>query len=78
MVSKGSSARVIVSLRSSGSTGKATSIPIETFSANKNMGRILLRRGGETVAAGRRMLRFQTPVQSADILWSGIVLKLLE
>jgi elongation factor 1 alpha-like protein len=27
-------------------------IPIEPFSANKDMGRVLLRRAGETIAAG--------------------------
>jgi len=27
-------------------------IPLETFSANKEMGRVLIRRGGETIAAG--------------------------
>lgn len=28
-------------------------IPIEPFAVNKDMGRILLRRGGETIGAGR-------------------------
>ncbi|KAG8847044.1 Hsp70 suppressor, GTPase facilitates ribosomal subunit dissociation [Tulasnella sp. 330] len=33
-------------------TAKPVSIPIEPFAINKDMGRILLRRGGETIAAG--------------------------
>jgi len=52
---KGSSARVRIAIRSStisGPGGRAMPIPIETFNANKDMGRILLRRGGETIAAG--------------------------
>ena len=27
-------------------------IPLETFASNKDMGRVLIRRGGETIAAG--------------------------
>lgn len=53
MVSKGASARVQVKLRTSGSSAKKNRIPLETFASNKSMGRILLRRGGETVAAGK-------------------------
>ncbi|KAK4046544.1 hypothetical protein OIV83_005996 [Microbotryomycetes sp. JL201] len=53
MVTKNSSARVTVQLRPSatGST-RRTVIPIEPFSLNKSMGRVLFRRAGETVAAG--------------------------
>ncbi|KEP54105.1 EF Tu GTP-binding domain protein [Rhizoctonia solani 123E] len=50
---KSSSAKVTISLRApSGPSARPTSIPLEPFSANKEMGRILLRRGGETIAAG--------------------------
>jgi len=52
MISKGASARVQIKLRPSGSSAKRSSIPIETFASSKSMGRVLLRRGGETVAAG--------------------------
>ncbi|KZT72703.1 hypothetical protein DAEQUDRAFT_663881 [Daedalea quercina L-15889] len=55
---KGASAEVQISLRPSGTSGpsaKAQPIPIEPFSANKDMGRILIRRGGETIGAGERL-----------------------
>ncbi|KAI0301877.1 hypothetical protein B0F90DRAFT_1667716 [Multifurca ochricompacta] len=35
-----------------GSGARNVTIPLETFSTNKEMGRILVRRGGETIAAG--------------------------
>ena len=37
----------------SGSAAVARGIPLETFTNNKEMGRILIRRGGETIAAGK-------------------------
>lgn len=49
------SAKVEVTLRGtvlSGSSAQMSPIPLETFKTNKEMGRVLLRRGGETVAAG--------------------------
>lgn len=52
VLTKGVSAEVEITLRSAGGTGKAYSVPLETFSTNKEMGRILIRRGGETIAAG--------------------------
>ncbi|KAG8906018.1 Hsp70 suppressor, GTPase facilitates ribosomal subunit dissociation [Tulasnella sp. 403] len=55
VLTKNSSAKILLTLRSgtlSGPSNKQVSIPIETFAANKEMGRILLRRGGETIAAG--------------------------
>ncbi|KAF8640104.1 hypothetical protein AX17_001340 [Amanita inopinata Kibby_2008] len=55
VLTKNMSAEVEITLRTtsmSGSLSRVRSIPIEPFSANKDMGRILLRRGGETVAAG--------------------------
>ncbi|KAM0752359.1 EF Tu GTP binding domain-containing protein [Meredithblackwellia eburnea MCA 4105] len=53
MLTKGVSARVHVQLRNptSGPPRKAE-IPLETFASNKNMGRVLFRRGGTTIAAG--------------------------
>lgn len=36
----------------SGAPAIARGIPLEMFSTNKDMGRILIRRGGETIAAG--------------------------
>ncbi|KAG9102065.1 Hsp70 suppressor, GTPase facilitates ribosomal subunit dissociation [Ceratobasidium sp. UAMH 11750] len=51
---KASSAKVTITLRapSSGAGARGASIPLEPFAVNKEMGRILLRRGGETIAAG--------------------------
>ncbi|GAA5985456.1 hypothetical protein JCM11641_007074, partial [Rhodosporidiobolus odoratus] len=50
MLLKNSSARVRVQLRPA--VGGRNAIPIEPFSVNKSMGRVVLRRNGETVAAG--------------------------
>jgi hypothetical protein len=33
---------------------RSSSIPLEPASRNKEMGRVLLRRGGETIGAGER------------------------
>ncbi|KAK2466434.1 hypothetical protein APHAL10511_002076 [Amanita phalloides] len=55
VLGKGVSAEVEISLRITSISGAASSvrtIPIEPFSVNKEMGRVLLRRGGETIAAG--------------------------
>ncbi|KZP07149.1 EF Tu GTP binding domain-containing protein [Athelia psychrophila] len=55
VLTKGGSAEVQITLRASGisgPSGTARSIPLEPFAANKDMGRILLRRGGETIGAG--------------------------
>jgi len=53
-LTKGTSAEVQIVLRSIMISGISSTsrIPLETFAANKDMGRILLRRGGETIAAG--------------------------
>lgn len=77
MVSKGASARVVIKLRSSATSGKTASIPIETFASNKNMGRILLRRSGETVAAGETRKHLSSAAL-ADPLPTGIVMNLLD
>ena len=59
VLGKGVSAEVQIALRSTNSafgttgvSGSVKGIPLEPFSANKDMGRILIRRGGETIAAG--------------------------
>ncbi|KJA24590.1 hypothetical protein HYPSUDRAFT_136017 [Hypholoma sublateritium FD-334 SS-4] len=55
VLTKGASAEVQITLRNlqvSGVSQVARGIPVEPFSINKDMGRILIRRGGETIAAG--------------------------
>ncbi|OCB90856.1 hypothetical protein A7U60_g1880 [Sanghuangporus baumii] len=55
VLTRGASAEVRITLRTSsmsGPTARAQVIPLEPFSMNKDMGRFLLRRGGETIAAG--------------------------
>ena len=55
MLTRSMSAEVQITLRTgtlSGPVSPVRAIPLETFAANKDMGRILIRRGGETIAAG--------------------------
>nr|XP_031861143.1 uncharacterized protein CI109_003504 [Kwoniella shandongensis]KAA5528215.1 hypothetical protein CI109_003504 [Kwoniella shandongensis] len=53
VLQKGTTAIVELSLRSNGSNGGRTpTIPLETAADNKEMGRVLIRRNGETIAAG--------------------------
>ncbi|KAG6833838.1 hypothetical protein H0H87_011772 [Tephrocybe sp. NHM501043] len=54
VLAKGTSAEVQITLRTTTLSGPAVvrPIPLETFAANKDMGRILIRRGGETIGAG--------------------------
>ncbi|KAJ3506778.1 hypothetical protein NLJ89_g6680 [Agrocybe chaxingu] len=55
VLTKSVSAEVQLALRTtqiSGSSSATRGIPLETFATNKDMGRILIRRGGETIAAG--------------------------
>ena len=58
VLTKGTSAEVQIVLRSTMASGISSTsrIPLETFAANKDMGRILLRRAGETIAAGEPCL----------------------
>jgi hypothetical protein len=49
---KGASAEVEITLRGADNNVPPKGIPLEQFAANKDMGRILLRRNGETIAAG--------------------------
>lgn len=55
VLTKGTSAEVQITIRPGSFSGPATRalpIPLELFSASKEMGRILIRRGGETIGAG--------------------------
>lgn len=64
VLTKNSSAKVEIALKANSQTftseesasgssgGKGPVIPLETFASNKEMGRVLLRRGGETIGAG--------------------------
>lgn len=56
VLAKGASAEVQITLRTHSLSGPSVArpIPLESFSVNKDMGRILLRRGGETIGAGKR------------------------
>ena len=56
VLTKGTSAEVKITMRQAAFAGpgaRSPAIPLEPFSANKEMGRILIRRGGETIAAGK-------------------------
>ena len=54
------SAEVEISLRTasvySGPASRILPVPLEPFAVNKEMGRILIRRAGETIGAGERFL----------------------
>ena len=55
VLTKGTSAEVQITMRQAAFAGAGTrniAIPLEPFATNKEMGRILIRRGGETIAAG--------------------------
>ncbi|KAJ7228959.1 EF Tu GTP binding domain-containing protein [Mycena pura] len=52
VLTKTSSAEVQITLRSSGPSATTRPIPLEPYAANKAMGRVLIRREGETIAAG--------------------------
>lgn len=52
VLQRGMQAEVEITLRANPNALRAPSIAIETASVNKDMSRVLLRRGGETIAAG--------------------------
>ncbi|EGO01586.1 hypothetical protein SERLA73DRAFT_176962 [Serpula lacrymans var. lacrymans S7.3] len=55
VLTRGLSAEVEITIRPSSLSGPSSStrpIPLERFSSSKDMGRILIRRGGETISAG--------------------------
>jgi len=59
VLTKGASAEVQISIRTtsvSGPSSAARPIPLEPFSFNKDMGRVLIRRGGETIGAGEHQI----------------------
>lgn len=66
-------------MRLTGTAGGLKGIPLETFSANKDMGRILLRRGGETIAAGndKTSRSCKTRSNCFFFLCLGVVLEIL-
>ena len=53
VLQKGVTATVELSLRALPGSSRTATIPLETASSNKEMGRVLIRRGGETIAAGQ-------------------------
>lgn len=72
------SAEVQISLRAGTMSGLAPTvrpIPLEPFTTNKDMGRILIRRGGETIGAGE-LAMFSLPSLLANLI-TGIVLKIV-
>jgi hypothetical protein len=55
VLTKGTSAEIQIALRNIqiGAVEQTSrGVPLEPFATNKDMGRILIRRGGETIAAG--------------------------
>ena len=79
MLTKSASAEVQITLRSPAYSGPATivqPIPLEPFSVNKEMGRILIRRGGETIAAGK-FLSLHRLEQNWKTFIVGVVLEIL-
>lgn len=78
VLTKGVSAEVQITLRAQGMAGPTTRpqpIPLEPFAVNKDMGRLLLRRGGESIAAGIHM-HVVLPIfeDSLSVESTGIVL----
>jgi len=52
VLQKGTTATVEITIRASTGTSRSPAIPLETAADNKEMGRVLIRRSGETIAAG--------------------------
>lgn len=52
VLQRGTTALVEITLRASSNSSRAATIPLETAADNKEMGRVLIRRSGETIAAG--------------------------
>jgi hypothetical protein len=67
---------VEVTLRTSPG-GRTPTIPLETGIENKEMGRVLLRRGGETIAAGGSCLGAVPRKGCAYPRHLGVVMELL-
>ena len=80
VLAKLASAKVEVTLRGTtinGPSAHVSAIPLETFKANKEMGRLLLRRGGETIAAGLCSIYTLHLLLRFDTCGAGIVVELL-
>lgn len=52
VLQKGAHATVELTLRATSASSRTPTLPLETAADNKEMGRVLIRRGGETIAAG--------------------------
>ncbi|KAL6298107.1 EF Tu GTP binding domain-containing protein, partial [Sparassis latifolia] len=60
VLTKNTSAEVQITLRTaslSGPSAKTQPVPLEPFAVNKEMGRILIRRSGETIGAGEQQIK---------------------
>ncbi|KAJ7095088.1 EF Tu GTP binding domain-containing protein [Mycena belliarum] len=55
VVAKATSAKVQITLRGTDTISSARPIPLEPYTVNKAMGRILIRREGQTIAAGSHL-----------------------
>lgn len=69
VLTKGTSGEVQISLRTnslSAASSNTRPIPLEPFSVNKDMGRVLIRRGGETIGAGQNKSFGPRQLFSAD------------
>jgi elongation factor 1 alpha-like protein len=81
VLTKGTSAEVQISIRAasvSGSSSAARPIPVESFSSNKDMGRILIRRGGDTIGAGEhRILCIQQAIISSIVRYCSQACRLI-
>ncbi|KAI0269328.1 EF Tu GTP binding domain-containing protein [Gloeopeniophorella convolvens] len=67
VLTKGASAEVQITIRPATFAGlgaRSTPIPLEPFSVNKEMGRILIRRGGETIGAGQWLMFYPSTDRS--------------
>lgn len=81
MLQKGVTATVELSLRALPGSSRTATIPLETASSNKEMGRVLIRRGGETIAAGqspfsceRMVLMSRCRVGDIDLVLTHLIL----
>ena len=62
VLQKGVTATVELALRANpGNTSRTPSMPLETAADNKEMGRVLIRREGETIAAGGSRVLLRRP-----------------
>jgi elongation factor 1 alpha-like protein len=52
VLQKGTTAIVEITIRAPTGSSRSAAIPLETAQDNKEMGRVLIRRSGETIAAG--------------------------